>query len=165
MSSPYINLSKDDEWYTPKYIVNYFGKFEYDPATTKDKAKEFGIPEYDTIKTNGLDTDWTKYNKIWINPPFTNKKEFLEKAYNTFLQTHNEIYIILPIAYLTTKSFYRIVKGGILYIPNGRFKFEKSNGLPSSSPALGTFILKLDDEWKVVILDLEIMRKKNESNQ
>lgn len=158
MPSPSLNLNKDDEWYTPKYIVEYFGKFDYDPATTDAKAKEFGITNYDTIQTDGLKSDWCKYNRIWINPPFTHKREFLVKAWDTFSQTHNEIYVLLPIAFLTTKSFYSVIKGGVLHLPNGRFSFEKASGTPATSPALGTFVLKLDDKWSVQLLNLESIK-------
>ena len=44
-----------------------FGPFDYDPATTTEKAIDLGIPNYDTIETNGLLSDWTKYKRIWIN--------------------------------------------------------------------------------------------------
>lgn len=79
-----INFSKDNEYYTPKQIVEMFGSFEYDPATTKEKAEEFGVKAYDTIETDGLKSDWTLYNSIWCNPPFTIKHEFLKKAQNYF---------------------------------------------------------------------------------
>lgn len=59
-------FSKDNEWYTPKYVVDYFGKFEYDPATTIKKAKEFEISNFDTIETDGLNSDWTKYKKYGV---------------------------------------------------------------------------------------------------
>lgn len=81
------NLEKKDEYYTPKKIVKYFGDFDYDPSTTPEKAKELNIPNYDTIETNGLLSDWSKYKKIWINPPFTNKYDFIKKAYDTFLES------------------------------------------------------------------------------
>lgn len=80
------NLEKKDEYFTPKKIVNYFGDFDYDPSTTPEKAKELQIKNFDTIETNGLLSDWSKYKKIWINPPFTNKYEFIKKAYDTFLE-------------------------------------------------------------------------------
>ena len=86
------NLTKDNEYYTPKEIVSYFGKFDYDPATTKEKALEFGISNYDTIETNGLTKDWSEYKKIWINPPFSDKEKFIKKAYETY-QEHPYIYI------------------------------------------------------------------------
>ena len=84
MSKGQVNFEKDNEYYTPKRVVDYFGEFDYDPATTEEKAKEFGLENYDTIETDGLKTDWTQYKKIWINPPFTEKHLFVEKAYETF---------------------------------------------------------------------------------
>lgn len=156
MAAPtYIDLSKYNEWYTPKYIVDYFGKFDYDPATTKEKAAEFGIEHYDTIETDGLKSNWDKYRRIWINPPFTLKREFLKKAVETFNRTGAEIYVLIPVAYLTTKSFYQVVKGGVIYLPNGRFKFERGDGLPAKSPALGTIVIKIDNKWSVKTIKLE----------
>lgn len=90
MSKGAINFTSDNEYYTPKKLVRYFGAFDYDPATTKEKAKEFNIVNYDTIETNGLLSDWSKYKSIWINPPFTLKHEFLKKAVETYT---NGIYI------------------------------------------------------------------------
>ena len=80
MSKGAITFTKDNEYYTPKEIVQYFGTFDYDPSTVKEKAEEFGIKEYDTIETDGLLQDWTKHKQIWINPPFSEKHKFLQKA-------------------------------------------------------------------------------------
>ena len=139
-----IILSKNDECYTPKRVVDYFGKFDYDPATTAEKAKEFGIKYFDTIETNGLLSDWGKYKRIWINPPFTLKSEFLDKAVKTYKIAHNEIYILFPTDYMTTNKFHEITKGigGILYLPKGRINFERTG----KSPAFGSVIFKINDE-------------------
>lgn len=112
MSKGAVSFSKDNEWYTPRSLVDRFGKFDYDPATTSERAKFLGIPNYDTEETNGLVRDWTKYKRIWINPPFTMKKEFLEKAWQTYHQTKSDIYFVCPISFLTTKSFHSIMGGG-----------------------------------------------------
>ena len=112
-----LMFAKKDDWATPKSIVAHFGKFDYDPATTKAKADEFGVANFDTIETDGLKSDWTRFRRIWINPPFTRKQEFLKKAVETFWQTKADIYILLPIDFLTTKSFYDILRpwgGGCL---------------------------------------------------
>lgn len=103
-----IQFSKKDEWYTPKEVVDFFGTFDYDPATTKEQADELGIRNYDTISTDGLKKDWSKYDKIWINPPFTRKFEFLEKA----VKCGSHVFFLLPIETLTTKRFHEICKGG-----------------------------------------------------
>ena len=43
MSKGAINFSSDNEYYTPKGFVAKFGSFDYDPATTKEKAEDLGI--------------------------------------------------------------------------------------------------------------------------
>lgn len=93
MAKSNVKFTKDNEYYTPKSVVEYFGMFDYDPATCEEKAREFGIENYDTIETNGLTKDWTIYKNIWINPPFTEKHKFLEKAYQTYKIAKNNIYI------------------------------------------------------------------------
>lgn len=113
---------KDNEYYTPKKVVDYFGSFDYDPATIKEKADEFNISNYDTIETNGLLTDWTQYKKIWCNPPFTIKFDFLKKAIETYKQNKNiEIYMLLTIESLATKKFKEIIQDVKikLFIPSG----------------------------------------------
>ena len=114
MAQAGVVFTKDNEYYTPSVFVERFGKFDYDPATTKEKAAEFGIKNYDTIETNGLKTDWTPYKRIWINPPFTIKHEFLKKAVETFAKTKADIYILFPIEFITTKRFHDILgeRGG-----------------------------------------------------
>ena len=155
MSKGAINFSSDNEYYTPKYIFDYFGVFDYDPATTKEKAEEFNIKNYDTIETNGLNKEW-KYNKIWINPPFTIKHEFFKKAVETYKDNGGEIYLLFPIEFLTTKRFHSIIKdiGFKLYIPNGRIKFESGLGKESRSPAFGSIIIKLQETKEIELIDI-----------
>ena len=148
-----IVFSKDDECYTPKYIIDYFGNFDYDPATTIEKAKEFEISNFDTKETDGLRQDWTKYKRIWINPPFTLKWEFLNKAIETYQKAKNEIYILLPIMALTTIKFSQATKnvGGILFLPNKRINFESGLNRKFNSASFGSVILKLNSEKDIVI--------------
>lgn len=112
-----IQFQKRDEWTTPKEVVDFFGPFDYDPATTKEKAEEFGVPHYDTIETDGLETDWTKYHKIWINSPFTRKTEFLLKAVQSleWMDDEDRIFFLMPIEFTTTKIFHAIMGGARIY--------------------------------------------------
>lgn len=144
MTKHNVQFTKDNEYYTPKEFVDRFGKFDYDPATTKEKAEEFGISNYDTIETDGLSKEW-KYHRIWINPPFTIKHLFLQKAVESFRKYHNEIYILVPIGFLTTKRFHSIMKGlgFTMYLPNGRIKFQSGLGKKSSSPAFGSVVIQI----------------------
>jgi hypothetical protein len=139
-------FSKDNEYYTPKYIVDMFGKFDYDPATTKEKAEEFNIPNFDTIETNGLLSDWTQYKRIWINPPFTIKHKFVKKAVETYKVAKNEIFILFPIEFLTTQTFFDLFTHEIgckIFVPNCRINFESGLGKRGKSPAFGCTIIKL----------------------
>lgn len=153
MTLNYVSFSNDDDWFTPKWIVDKFGQFDYDPATNKIKANEFNIKNYDTIETNGLSKNWTKYKRIWINPPFTKKKEFLSKAVECYEKTKNEIYFLLPIQFLTTKTFHNICKGGKIFLPNGRICFEKFDKT-KNSPAFGSVIIKIQNTWEIEILEI-----------
>lgn len=161
MAKANVIFTKDNEYYTPKTVIDYFGKFDYDPATTIEKAKEFGIQNFDTIETDGLTKDWTKYKRIWINPPFTNKHKFLEKAYETYKENKNiDIYILFPIEFITTKRFYDISKnnGGKLYIPNGRINFESGLGKKGESPAFGSIVMKIQDTWEIEFISNKVLK-------
>jgi phage N-6-adenine-methyltransferase len=140
-----VVFTKDNEYYTPKYVVDYFGEFDYDPATCPQKAKEFGIDNFDTIETDGLAQDWTKYKNIWINPPFTRKHEFIQKAQETYDIAKNNIYILFPIEFLTTNRFKQTCKSCKVFIPNGRINFESGLGKKGKSPAFGSVVIKLQD--------------------
>lgn len=132
MAKAGLQFNKKDEWYTPKEVIDFFGPFDYDPCTTKERAELFGIPNYDTIETDGLEADWTQYKKIWVNPPFTRKFEFLLKATQSLEEMDGdaEIYFLMPIDSLTTKIYHEIILGTNyeLLIPNGRIKFENATG-------------------------------------
>lgn len=158
MAKANVKFTADNEYYTPKEFVARFGVFDYDPATTKEKAQEFNIPNYDTIETDGLKQDWTKYKRIWINPPFTRKHEFITKAWQTYQKAKNEIYILFPIEFLTTERFRSAVWGGRLFVPNGRINFESGLGKKGKSPAFGSVVLKLQDNWEI-----EFINKNNNS--
>lgn len=150
-------FSRDNEYYTPKYVVDFFypDGFDYDPATCEGKAKEFKVPYYDTIETDGLKQDWTKYNRIWINPPFTDKHKFLAKAVETYNIAHNTIYVLFPIEFLTTARFHDLNCNCKLFIPKGRINFESGLGKQGKSPAFGSVVIKLDDINSIEYIDLK----------
>lgn len=150
-------VTKDDDYYTPKYVVDYFypDGFDYDPATCEGKAKEFAVPFYDTIETDGLAQDWTKYDRIWINPPFTKKYDFLKKAVETYNIAHNTIYVLFPVEFLTTAKFHSLNCHCTLFIPNGRINFESGLGKTGKSPAFGSVVIKLADKDTVEYISLK----------
>jgi len=166
MAKSQVQFTKDNEYYTPKEFVDRFGSFDYDPATTKQKAEEFNVTNYDTIETDGLSKDWTQYKRIWINPPFTIKHEFLEKAVKTYRANRNiDIYILFPIEFVTTARFHRIMSclpfdeldkvGGKLFIPNGRINFQSGLGKEGKSPAFGSVVMQIQDTWEIELINIK----------
>lgn len=53
-----IQFQKKDQWNTPKEVVDFFGPFDYDPATTKEQAEYLGVEVFDDINSDGLKSDW-----------------------------------------------------------------------------------------------------------
>ena len=155
MAKSNVQFTKDNEYYTPKWLVDLFGNFDYDPATVKDKADEFGIANFDTIETDGLSSDWTLYKRIWVNPPFTIKHDFLRKAQETYDKCGNEIYMLFPIEFMTTKRFHDIAKGGKVYIPNGRINFESGLGKKGKSPAFGSVVFKVGGDPEIHYINIK----------
>ena len=143
MAKAAIQFQKKDEYMTPKEVVDFFGPFDYAPATTKEQAEYLDILDYDTIETDGLKSDWSDYNKIWINPPFTKKFDFLQKTFETVLRHPTKVFFLLPAETITTKKFHEIVGGQPyrMWIPNGRIKFDDGSG-KTSSPAFGSIVLE-----------------------
>lgn len=136
-------FSNNNEYYTPKYVVDFFFPygFDYDPCTCRDKAFEFNVLHYDTIDTDGLLKDWTKYNRIWINPPFTLKYQFIKKAVDTYKKCNNTIFILIPTDFITTKKFQSIDCFYEFFIPNGRIHFENLDNIKKNC-SFGSIIIK-----------------------
>ena len=158
MAKSGVIFTKDNEYYTPRSVIKYFGEFDYDPATTVEKAADLGIENFDTIETDGLTKDWTKFKRIWINPPFTIKHLFLEKAQQTYDMAKNDIYILMPIEFMTTARFHKLCKGGTVFIPSGRINFESGLGKKGKSPAFGSVVLKLGKKNEIVFIDKESLK-------
>ena len=145
------------EYCTPKYIVDMFGPFDYDPASTKEQAKVLGIENYSTIETDGLKQDWTQFEKIWVNPPSYQTYEFLKKAVKTYQKAGNKIYFLASISILTTKEFHKITGnvGTKLYIPNSRIKFMKLYTETEETPTFSCVIFRIQATNELAFFDIE----------
>lgn len=75
-----IKNSKFVDWNTPKALIEElekeFGRFDLDPCCNQYSC--IGISGYDII-SDGLKKQW--WGKVFVNPPYTMKKEFIIKAF------------------------------------------------------------------------------------
>ena len=133
MSKGQVEFTKDNEYYTPKQVVDFFGQFDYDPATTKEKAKEFGITTYDTIETDGLKQDWTN-ETVYVNPPYSKCKEWVFKSWFEWFYNNATVVMLLPVR-TDTKWFHQWVYNiAEIRFLKGRLKFgDSKNSAPFPS--------------------------------
>ncbi len=126
----YINKSKTNCWGTPDHIMDKYKDY-YDPCP-------FPRPEgYD-----GLKIDWLQQQKVYVNPPYSNIKEWAKKCYDTFKEAQEknvnlDIVMLIP-ARTDTKYFHDyIYKIADIEFLKGRLKFKDLTGVskkPTSAP-------------------------------
>ncbi len=151
MSKPKYIFSTIDEYYTPKEVVSFFGKFDFDPATTSERAEYLEIESFCTMENCGLKADWSPYKRIWINPPFTRKKEFVKKAKETYDKNGNEIYLLVSTPSLQTKWFWDEVDTCKIFMPIKRFPFYNPRGIRSNIP-FGVVIIKFQQFTEIEVI-------------
>ena len=115
--------SKTDNWSTPKWLLKElektFGKFDYDPCPL------------DNNYNNTLFDDWK--GNVFVNPPYSNVKEFLNKALLEIKKGNCKQAIFLIIPRTSTKYWrdYVMKYATRIYFFDKRLKFGDSK---SSAP-------------------------------
>lgn len=88
--------SKTDHWFTPKYLLNQlereFGVFDFDPCPLE------------SVSETALFDDWK--GNIFINPPYSNVKNFLDKGLLE-LKNHNAKQLVYLIISRTSTKYWR----------------------------------------------------------
>lgn len=123
-----ITGSKNDNWETPDYILDYIKdkifKWQdyFDPCPLSEKNEEW---EY-IIKEDWLSIDWEKRN--FVNPPYniTDKPKFVKKAYEEYLKGNTSV-LLIP-STTETKWFHEyLVPYAWIYFLKSRVKFKWFN--------------------------------------
>lgn len=113
---------KNDEWLTPKDILDNLGTFDLDPCSPIKRPWDTAKNHY-TKEDNGLKKDW--FGRVWLNPPYG-----LESAkwLNKLAQHGNGIALIF--ARTETEMFFSEVweKADALLFIKGRLYFHYVDG-------------------------------------
>jgi site-specific DNA-methyltransferase (adenine-specific) len=133
--------SKSDEWTTPKDFYDKLDKeykFVFDLACSKDNCK---TRDGFTIEDDAIEQDWynitldTKGGWLWLNPPYSKCKEFVDKSYSEML-LGAKIVMLIP-SRTDTKWFHEFIynKEGVrIKFIKGRLKFgDSKNSAPFPS--------------------------------
>ena len=132
------NNSGDNEWYTPKPIIeaarNVMGNIELDPASTSEANKVIKAQNIHTKEDNGLKQDWA--GKLWLKPPYASDLvgKFIDKLAESVESGAVKEALVLVNNATETKWFARLASiSSFLCFPNSRIKYwhlDKTTAAP-----------------------------------
>jgi phage N-6-adenine-methyltransferase len=129
--------SKTGEWETPQDFFDKldwrFGKFTLDPCASCENHK---TKKYYTIENNGLAQDWGG-ETVFVNPPYRNLSEWVEKAYKESQKPGTKVVMLVP-ARTDTKYWHKyVMKASEIHFIKGRLKFgDSKNSAPFPSAVI-----------------------------
>ena len=97
-------VGKNDEWITPKWIIDNLGIFDLDPCSPINRPFKTAMHHY-TINDDGLKKDW--FGRVWLNPPFNRYQKHL---WMKRMCGHNNGIALIP-ANMETEVFKKYVYG------------------------------------------------------
>ena len=128
-----------DSWRTPKQVFDYlndeFG-FVLDVAASDENHL---CDDYYTIDDDSLNQPWDRGGYVWCNPPYSNSRNFVEKAIEEKCGT----VMLLP-ADTSTKWFQECVDScdEIRFIIGGRLSFiHPESGKPMGGGKAGSLLM------------------------
>lgn len=140
-----MNVKGNDNFRTPKNLYNQLDRifnFTLDAAcTTEDCKCSCGL--YHDKGFNALDCCWGG-ERVFCNPPFSKKAEFIAKAYNEVINGNCPIVVmILPSNCQDSKAFQQYIKKNFFYETLcGRVSFvDPKTGEPMKGNNSGTTIV------------------------
>jgi hypothetical protein len=129
------NNTMTDVWITPQWIIDKIGVSDLDPCGWLPNGTPIIQTAYNyfTEKDNGLIQDWSKYKSVFVNFPYSQSYEWLEKCK---IESNKgcEI-IVLCFVRSETRAWQQNIKNATgINLINKRIKFlthegiEKGNG-------------------------------------
>ena len=123
--SKVLYSGKSDEWTTPDDLFNKLDaefNFTLDAAASNENYK---VANYYTMQDDALRRSWGG-EIVFCNPPYSNIKEWVKKAYNESLKPKTTIVLLIP-ARTDTNYFHKYIyhRSEIRFI-RGRVRFSNS---------------------------------------
>ena len=140
-----MNVKGNDNFRTPNKLFNQLNSifnFTLDVACTTNDCKCLRGIYYDK-GFNSLEYDW-KGERCFCNPPFSKKKEFIEKAdYEVQIGGCPVVVMVLPSNCMDSAVFQKVIKKKYFYeVLSGRVAFiHPETGLPMKGNNSGTVIV------------------------
>lgn len=72
------NKGATDSWITPKEIIAALGPFDLDPCACSPQPWKCA-DNWLTKRDNGLNYDWTEFDRVWLNPPYSEVWRWMDR--------------------------------------------------------------------------------------
>lgn len=122
------NNSGDNEWYTPKEIIEsakaVMGDIDIDPASSKEANEIIQARKYYTTIEDGLCQEWA--GRVWLNPPYSQPgiMNFMLKLKQEITEKRTTSALVLVNNATETEWFQILAKICVaICFPSGRLKF------------------------------------------
>ncbi|MEE9611534.1 MAG: DNA N-6-adenine-methyltransferase [Desulfatiglandales bacterium] len=123
----------NEEWFTPRFILEKLGKFDLDPCTAKNRPWPTAL-HHITKKEDGLSADWS--GRVWCNPPFGEMG-----CWMAWMAVHGNGILLSPASKMETLPFFKYVwsQADAILIMRGRLRFHTADGrLAGRNPTFST---------------------------
>lgn len=141
----------DDEWITPRGIIDALGPFDLDPCAAKQMPWKTATTMLTKLE-DGLSKDW--HGRVWLNPPYGKKTGL----WLSRIARHGNGVALIFARTETADWFHHIWRqaSGIFflrgrlhfYFPNGQ-KSPHNSGAPSALIAYGSANVKVLEQCKL----------------
>ncbi len=132
-------MKPSDRYETPPEIFDYYNqifRFNLDVCAQKETAK---CKHYFTFEDNALTAEWGRGSVCWMNPPYSDPKPWIEKAFWEAKHSSVTTVALLP-ADTSTRWFKMLnVPEVTLIYRTGRIRFLL-DGVRQGSPKFGSII-------------------------
>lgn len=134
-----------DEFATPSWywqlVADAVGGFDLDPASGAEDEPRASTRF--TKEDDGLSQQW--FGKVWLNPPFSEKTEWLKKAHKEYHDGNAELVVILLPVDTSTQWFHGYAADAdLLHFQKGRLKFS-GGGSSNRNPNFGIMLVVFGD--------------------
>lgn len=125
-----------DVYETPPYFFELLSEnitFTLDPCSSDENHL---CDKYYTIEDDGLKQDWRGEN-VFVNPPYSNIKEWVEKCYEEGKKAHTMVVLLIPSRTDTRYWHDYIMHANEILFCKGRISFylDGEKGGPAAFPS------------------------------
>ena len=134
---------RETEYGTPGWFIDPIkkavGGFDLDPASGAEAVDHADV-QY-TEEEDGLVQDW--FGTVWCNPPFSDKADWIEKAYEEYNRGNAELILLLLPVDTSAGWFHEyVVRADAIWFKKGRLSFDGSDNW---SPNFGVMLAIFGD--------------------